>query len=81
MTFVVVRLDIVDVDRLGYARYLVQVFHVAPQIRVINQPANVALEVTHIHRVETHHGGKQAPVCLGNRITHELALGRQTLFQ
>src|SRR5215475_4839937 len=49
---VVVALDVIEVDRLGDAGVLVEVAGVRPEIRVVGEPAEVALEVVVVHGVE-----------------------------
>ena len=80
MTAVVVRLDVVDVDGRGNSRHLVEISYVAPQVRVVGQPANVALEVTDIHWVEAHQRGKEAPVCFGNSVARQVAARCESFF-
>jgi hypothetical protein len=50
---VVVALDVVHVDGLGHARPLIEIAHVVRQVRVVDDPLQVALEVVVVDRVET----------------------------
>ena len=78
---VVVRLDVGDVDGPGDAGMLVQVPGVVPEIRVIDEPAQVALEMPEIHRVEAHQGREQTPVRLGDRGAEQIPACRQALLE
>ncbi len=55
---VIVVLDMIHVNRLGHTRYLVEIFQVIPDIGVIDNTPQVALEVAHINGIEAHQGGE-----------------------
>lgn len=64
MSDVVVRLDVGEVYGRGDAGVLVEVAQVAAEVRVIDDAAEVALEVAVINGVETDEGAEEAPVGL-----------------
>lgn len=66
MTSVVVTLDVVEIDRLSDTRQLIELSGIGPQIRIVDQPLTVALEVANVDGIETHQSGKESPVGLGN---------------
>ena len=68
MAEVVVVLDVVEIDSSGNPGPLVDLTGVGPQVGIVDQPSQVALEVGHIDRVETHQRGEQAPVGLGDLV-------------
>jgi hypothetical protein len=78
---VVVPLDVVQVHRLAEGRALVQVAGVAPQVGVVHQAPQVALEVPHVHRVEARERGEQPHVGLGELAAHEVALPGEPRLQ
>jgi hypothetical protein len=78
---VVVVLDVVEVDGLGDARVLVQLARVGPQVRVVDEPPEVALEVADIDRIEADQGGEQPPVGLGEPVAEQIALADRRCLQ
>ena len=74
---VVVPLDVIHVDGLGDAGVLVQLAQVARELRVVDDAAQVALEVADVHGVEAHERREQAPVRLGDRVAHQVAARRE----
>ena len=62
MRDVIVAFDMVEVHRLGDAIDLIQIFEVAEQIGVVDDPPDVALEVPVVDSVEPDERDKQAPV-------------------
>ena len=59
---VVVPLDVVEVHGLGDAVGLIEVFEVVEEVRVINDPPEVALEMAVVDGVEAYEGDEQAPI-------------------
>ena len=78
---VVVALDLVEVNRFAEAGALVQVAGVAPEVRVIDQPAQITLEVSEIDRVEAHQRGEQPDIGFGQLRTEQEALLRKPRLQ
>ena len=59
---VVMPLDVVEVDGVGDAVGLIEVFEVAEEVRVVDDPSEVALEMAVVDSVEAYEGDEQAPV-------------------
>jgi len=59
---VVMPLDVVEVYGVGDAVGLIEVFEVAEEVRVVDDPSEVALEMAVINGVEAHEGDEQAPI-------------------
>ena len=59
---VVMPLDVVEVDGVGDAVGLIEVFEVAEEVRVVDDAPEVALEMAVIDGVEAHEGDEQAPI-------------------
>ena len=59
---VVMPLDVVEVDGVGDAVGLIEVFEVAKEVRVVDDPPKVALEMAVVDSVEAYKGDEQAPV-------------------
>ena len=55
---VVMPLDVVEVHGAGDAVGLVEVFEVAEEVRVVDDPPKVALEMAVVDGVEAHEGDK-----------------------
>ena len=56
LTAVIVPLDLIDADGLGYTGHLIKVAQVTPEVGIIGDAPQVALEVPVIDRVEAHEG-------------------------
>jgi hypothetical protein len=61
-------LDVIEIDGISDARLLVQIHQIALQIWVIDDSAQVALEMAVIDRVEPNKRAKKPPVRLDNMI-------------
>src|SRR5262245_48786831 len=59
---VIVTLDMVEVHRLGDALDLIQIFEIAEQIGIVDDPPDVALKVPVVNGVKSDERHKQAPV-------------------
>ena len=59
---VVVPLDVVEVDGIGDAVGLIEVFEIAEEVGVVDDPPDVAFEMTVVDSVEAYEGDKQAPI-------------------
>ena len=59
---VIMPLDVVEVHGVGDAVGLIEVFEVAEEVRVVDDPPKVALEMTVVDSVEAYEGDEQAPV-------------------
>jgi hypothetical protein len=70
---VVVLLDVEEVDRLGDAGVLIELARVGPQVRVVDQAPEVALEVADVDRIEPDQRGEQTPIGFGDPVTREVA--------
>ena len=59
---VVMPLDMVEVYSVGDAVGLIEVFEVAEEVWVVDDPPEVALEMAVVNGVEAYEGDEQAPV-------------------
>ena len=59
---VVMPLDVVEVDGVGNAVGLIEVFEIAEEIGVVDNPPEVAFEMAMVDGVEAYEGHKQAPI-------------------
>src|SRR5260221_1138626 len=64
MSHVVMPLDVVKIDGGGDTGLLVEVAEVTVQVWIIDDAAQVTLEVPKIHGIEANQGAKQAPIRL-----------------
>ena len=78
---VIVPLDVVEAHGLGDAGHLVEIAQVIPEIRIVDDAPQVALEVAVVDRVETHQRGEQPPVGFGDLPPDEIALAREPRFE
>ena len=59
---VVVPLDVVEVDGIGDAVGLIEVFEVTEEVGVVDDPSKVAFEMAMVDGVEAYEGDEQAPI-------------------
>ena len=59
---IVVPLDMVEIHGVSHPIGLVEVFEIAEEVWVVDDPSEVALEVSVVHRVEPNQRDKEAPV-------------------
>jgi hypothetical protein len=78
---VVVVLDVAEIDGLGDARVLVELAGVGPEVPIVDEPPEVALEVADIDGIEADQRREQPPVGLGERVAGQIALARQALLE
>ena len=71
MSHVIVTLDVIDIDRLQNPGPLIKIEHVAMKIRVITDPAKVALEMPIINDVEPDQRAKEPPVGFDDAVTEQ----------
>jgi hypothetical protein len=76
---VVVALDVVEIGRLAEAGALVEVAGVGPELRVVDEAAEVALEVADVDGVEAGQGREEADVGVGEAVADEEALTGEAL--
>ncbi len=73
---IIMALDVVEVDRVGDAWLLIQIRQVALQIRVIDDAAQVALEMAVINHVEPDKRAKKSPVRFDDAIAEQISTVR-----
>ena len=78
---VVVAFDVVKVHGLSDARLLVEIAEVTVEVRIINDAADVAFEVSVIHRVETDQRAEEPPIRFDNALAEEITPGCKPRFQ
>ena len=59
---VVMPLDVIEVYSVGDAVGLIEVFEVAEEVRVVDDPPEVALKMAVVNSVEAHESDEQAPI-------------------
>ena len=78
---VIVALDVLHVHRLRHARLLIEIAHIAGEVRIVGDAADIAFEMADIDRIEPQQRRKQPPVRLGDRGAGQIAPRRQPLVQ
>ena len=71
---IVVRLDVIHVDRLGDARLLVEVAEIGGKVGVVGDAIQVALEVAYVDGIKAHYRREQAPVGLRDGVARQVPL-------
>ena len=74
-------LDVIQVHGFGDAGLLIEIEQIAVQIRIIQNAAQIAFEMTVINRVETHQRAKQSPVGFHNARAEKITARRQSFLQ
>ena len=59
---VIMALDVVEFDGVGDAVSLIEVFEIAEEVGVVDDPPEVALEMAVVYGVEAYEGDEQAPI-------------------
>ena len=59
---IVMPFDVVEVHGVGDAVCLIEVFEIAEEVRVVDDPPEVALEMSVVDGVEAYEGDEQAPI-------------------
>ena len=81
VALIVVTLDVREIRRLSDARPLIELACICPQMRVVDQPANVAFEVSNIHRIEANQRREEAPIRFRYLVARQVSASRQTLLE
>ena len=77
---VVVTFDVIDAHGLGDSGLLIEIEHVALEVRIIDNPSEIAFEMAVINDVEPNQCAKQAPVRFDDPFAKQVATIRQALF-
>ena len=77
---VIMALDVVEADRLLDPRLRAKLVAIAPQICIVGDAADVALEVADINRIETDQRGEQPDIRFRQGIAEQEAAGRQPVL-
>ena len=67
---VIVTLDMIEVHGFRNPFLLKQILEIPEQVRIVDDPPDVALEVTVIYRVEPNQRREQVPIGLRDLIPH-----------
>ena len=78
---IVVLLDVAHVHGFRHARPLVKLAQIARQVGIVGYPADVALEVPDIDRVEADERREEPPVGFGDPVAGQVARGAEPLVQ
>ncbi len=76
MRHVVVALDVIEIDGVGDAGLLIQIHQVTLQVRIIDDAADVALEMAVIDGVEPNECAEETPVGFDDAIVEQVAAFR-----
>src|SRR3990172_2515012 len=70
---VVVPLDVVEVHGVGNAVGLIEIFQIAEEVGVVDDPSDIALEVAVVDRIEPNQRDEQAPIGFDELRSEEIA--------
>ena len=70
---IVVPLDMVEIDGFGDAGHLIEVSEIAGEMRVVDDAADIAFEMSVIHGVEPDQGHEESPIGLHESCAEEIA--------
>ena len=76
MSHIIMTFDMIEINRLGDAGPLIQVHQVTLEVGVIDDPADVAFEVTVIDDVKSNECAKEPPIGFNNAIVEQVAAFR-----
>src|SRR5918995_1304202 len=77
---VVMLLYVVHIYGLSHTRLLIQVSQISPQVGIVHDAPQVALEVSVVNGVEAHERGKHAPVGLRYAVATQVAPLRENIL-
>lgn len=81
VTFVRVPLDVLEIHSPGDARPLIEATSICSQVRIIDEAAQVALEMSDINCIEPDQRREQTPVRLRELIAGEETAHRESLLE
>ena len=80
MAAVIVRTDVVEINRLFDAGILVELAGIGPEMGIVDELADIALEMPDIHRVEPDQSREQPPIGLLS-VADKVTLAGKTRFK
>lgn len=80
MGHVVVPLDVIDADRLGDSRVLIEIEQITLEIRIIDDASQIAFEMPVINDIEANERAKETPIGFDHPVAKQVSAFRQTLF-
>src|SRR5882724_3466482 len=78
---VIMTLDMIEINRLGDTGLLIQVHKITLEVRVIDNAADVALEVTMVDDVKPDEGAEKAPVGFDDATVEQVPAFREARLQ
>ena len=70
VTWIIVPFDVIEIDGIGDARYLIEIAQIVPEIWIVDDAAQITFEVTVVNGVEADQRGEQPPVRLSDPNTN-----------
>ena len=74
-------LDMRKIDGRRDAGALVKLAGVTPEVRVVDEPPQIAFEMARIDGIKAHQSGKQPPIGLGEALAAEISAPRELVFE
>ena len=71
---IIVPFDLVDAHCFGDTWYLIKLAQIIPQIGIVGDAAQIALEMTEIDRIKADERREQPPVRFGDLLSREITL-------
>src|SRR5262249_2441870 len=81
VSYVVMTFDVVQIHGVGNARLLIEIAQIAIEVRVIDNPPEIAFEVAKIDGVKTNQRAKETPIGFDDSIPKQVTTGGQSLFK
>ena len=69
---VVVPFDVVEIDRLGHARKLIEILEITGEMRVIDDAPEVAFEMTMVDGIEANERDEETPIGFDNLLAEQI---------
>jgi hypothetical protein len=66
VTAIIVPFNVIEIDGIGDARYLIEIAQIIPEIWIVDDAAQITFEVTVVNGVEADQRGEQPPVSLSD---------------
>lgn len=67
VTAIIVPFNVIEIEGIGDARYLIEIAQIIPEIWIVDDAAQITFEVTVVNGVEADQRGEKPPVRLSDR--------------
>jgi hypothetical protein len=81
VALIIVPFDVCEIGGAGDIGILIKLAGEPPKIGVIHEASQIAFEMSHIDRIESHQGGEQTPIRFGQAFPAKVSMCREPFLQ